>query len=91
MARTRPLDGLVAMNVPHPAVFRHVLRYSWAQRGRSWYVGFFQLPWLPEALLTAGGAPAPSPNPSTAWRSTRRLSRLTCWNITGGTLSGPAR
>ena len=56
--RTRPLDGLVVMNVPHPAVFRHVLRHSWAQRGRSWYVGFFQLPWLPEALLTAGRARA---------------------------------
>lgn len=58
MRRTRPLDGLVVMNVPHPAVFRHVLRHSWAQRGRSWYVGFFQLPWLPEALLTAGRARA---------------------------------
>lgn len=58
MQRTRPLDGLVVMNVPHPAVFRHVLRHSWAQRGRSWYVGFFQLPWLPEALLTAGHARA---------------------------------
>ena len=58
MARTRPLDGLVVMNVPHPAVFRRVLRHSWAQRGRSWYVGFFQLPWLPEALLTAGRARA---------------------------------
>ncbi len=58
MQRTRPLDGLVVMNVPHPAVFRRVLRHSWAQRGRSWYVGFFQLPWLPEALLTAGRARA---------------------------------
>lgn len=58
MQRTRPLDGLVVMNVPHPAVFRRVLRHSWAQRRRSWYVGFFQLPWLPEALLTAGRARA---------------------------------
>lgn len=58
MQRTRPLDGLVVMNVPHPAVFRRVLRHSWAQRGRSWYVGLFQLPWLPEALLTAGRAHA---------------------------------
>jgi len=56
--RTRPLDGLVIMNVPHPAVFRHVLRHSWAQRRRSWYVAFFQLPRLPEALLTAGRARA---------------------------------
>ena len=58
MQRTRPLDGLVVMNVPHPAVFRHVLRHSWAQRRRSWYVAFFQLPLLPEALLTAGRARA---------------------------------
>ena len=58
MQRTRPLDGLVVMNVPHPAVFRSVLRRSWAQRRRSWYVGLFQLPWLPEALLTAGRAGA---------------------------------
>ena len=58
MQRTRPLDGLVVMNVPHPAVFRHVLRHSWAQRRRSWYVAFFQLPFLPEALLTAGRARA---------------------------------
>lgn len=58
MQRTRPLDGLVVMNVPHPAVFRSVLRHSWAQRRRSWYVALFQLPWLPEALLTAGRARA---------------------------------
>ena len=40
----RPLDGLVIMNVPHPAIFRAVLKRSWAQRGRSWYMLFFQLP-----------------------------------------------
>lgn len=56
MRRARPLDGLAVMNVPHPAVMRGVLRRSWAQRGRSWYVVFFQLPWLPELLLTAGRA-----------------------------------
>ncbi len=54
----RPLDGLVAMNVPHPSVFRRVLRHSWGQRGRSWYAAFFQLPRLPEAVLTARGAAA---------------------------------
>ena len=58
MQRIRPLDGLVIMNVPHPAVFRRVIRHSWAQRRRSWYVGLFQLPWFPEALLTAGRAGA---------------------------------
>lgn len=49
----RPLDGLVVMNVPHPAIFRAVLRRSSAQRRRSWYIGFFQLPVLPELALTA--------------------------------------
>jgi pimeloyl-ACP methyl ester carboxylesterase len=52
------LDGLVIMNVPHPAVMRNVLSRSWAQRRRSWYVAFFQLPWLPEAVLTANAARA---------------------------------
>ncbi|MFZ4688705.1 MAG: alpha/beta fold hydrolase [Polymorphobacter sp.] len=53
LRRLRRLDGLAIMNVPHPRVFRDVLRTSWAQKRRSWYVAFFQLPWLPEALLGA--------------------------------------
>ena len=56
--RTRALDGLVVMNVPHPAVFRQVIRRSPAQVARSWYVFFFQLPLLPELLLGARGARA---------------------------------
>jgi pimeloyl-ACP methyl ester carboxylesterase len=56
MRQARPLDGLVIMNAPHPDVFRRTLRRSWAQRARSWYMAFFQLPWLPEAVLTANGA-----------------------------------
>ena len=53
MGRRLPLDGLVIMNVPHPAVFARVMRHSWRQRLRSWYVAFFQLPRLPEAVMTA--------------------------------------
>ncbi|MDR3506705.1 MAG: alpha/beta fold hydrolase [Caulobacteraceae bacterium] len=56
--RARPLDGLVIMNVPHPAVFIEHMGHNWRQRARSWYVGFFQLPWLPELALTAQGARA---------------------------------
>jgi pimeloyl-ACP methyl ester carboxylesterase len=58
MRRVRALDGLVIMNVPHPRVFRDTLRTSWAQKRKSWYVAFFQLPWLPEAMLGARGAEA---------------------------------
>jgi pimeloyl-ACP methyl ester carboxylesterase len=56
--RRAPLDGLVIMNVPHPAVLARVMRASWRQPLRSWYMAFFQLPVLPEAMLTAGGARA---------------------------------
>jgi pimeloyl-ACP methyl ester carboxylesterase len=52
--QARPLDGLVILNAPHPAVFRQALAQSWAQRARSWYMAAFQLPWLPETVLTAG-------------------------------------
>jgi pimeloyl-ACP methyl ester carboxylesterase len=58
IAKTRPLDGLIIMNVPHPAVFQRVLRSSFAQLRKSWYVFFFQLPYLPEAMLGAKGARA---------------------------------
>lgn len=56
MRRIQPLDGLVIMNVPHPAVMQRVLSHSWEQRARSWYIAFFQIPWLPETLLTMGHA-----------------------------------
>ena len=54
--RSRALDGLVIMNVPHPAVASAVARRSLAQLRRSWYIFFFQLPFLPEIMLGAHGA-----------------------------------
>jgi pimeloyl-ACP methyl ester carboxylesterase len=54
--RLRPLEKLVIMNVPHPALFTRALRRSFLQRLRSWYIVFFQLPVLPEFLLRLGGA-----------------------------------
>jgi pimeloyl-ACP methyl ester carboxylesterase len=54
--RARPLDGLVIMNAPHPAVYLNHVRRSPAQWLKSWYVLFFQLPWLPESMLTADRA-----------------------------------
>jgi len=44
---------LVILNAPHPGVFHSYLLRSPTQLARSWYVGFFQLPWLPEAVLAA--------------------------------------
>ncbi len=52
--RIRPLARLVIVNVAHPLCFRRELK-TWAQRRKSWYAGFFQMPVLPELLLTARG------------------------------------
>ncbi|MCP3935600.1 MAG: alpha/beta hydrolase [Actinomycetia bacterium] len=53
----RPLERLVIMNVPHPACMRRELR-TFRQLRKSWYVFAFQIPWLPEKLLTARRARA---------------------------------
>ena len=47
----RPLDALIIMNVPHPMCYFNRLFRS-VQFFKSWYIFFFQLPWLPEWLLT---------------------------------------
>jgi pimeloyl-ACP methyl ester carboxylesterase len=49
----RPLSRLVCMNIGHPKVMRKALYTSSAQRRKSWYIFFFQLPFLPEAQLAA--------------------------------------
>src|SRR6185436_1576961 len=50
--QVRPLDRLVIMNGAHPVVMNAHLRH-WAQRLRSWYIFFFQLPVVPEWVTTA--------------------------------------
>ena len=47
------LDRLIVLHLPHPAKFAEGLRTP-QQVMRSWYILFFQLPWLPEFLLQAG-------------------------------------
>lgn len=41
---------MVIINVPHPTVMQQQLRHNLAQLQKSWYVFFFQIPWLPEAI-----------------------------------------
>jgi len=41
------------MNAPHPVVMRKFLQRDLEQFRRSWYVLFFQLPWIPETSLRA--------------------------------------
>jgi pimeloyl-ACP methyl ester carboxylesterase len=44
------IHRLVILNLPHPALFARELRRP-PQLLMSWYMYFFQLPWLPEKML----------------------------------------
>lgn len=54
VAARRPdvLRSLTALSVPHPAAFIRAM-FTSRQGLKSWYMWFFQLPWLPERGLTA--------------------------------------
>lgn len=60
LASTRPefCERLVAINCPHPAAMREVMtkQLNLRQLAKSWYMFFFQLPMLPEHLLTRNDA-----------------------------------
>jgi pimeloyl-ACP methyl ester carboxylesterase len=43
-------ERLIVMNAPHPAAMIRELRTP-EQLRKSWYIFFFQLPWLPESVL----------------------------------------
>jgi pimeloyl-ACP methyl ester carboxylesterase len=51
------LDRLVILNSPHPKNMARAIRTR-EQLAKSWYVFFFQLPWLPELALRARGLDA---------------------------------
>lgn len=53
IAYPQHLDRLVVMNAPHPAVFAKNLLSNPRQLLRSWYMFFFQIPRIPEAVLSA--------------------------------------
>ncbi len=48
--QVRPLEKLIICNVPHPGPMQRELRKR-AQLKKSWYVFFFQIPWLPERMM----------------------------------------
>jgi pimeloyl-ACP methyl ester carboxylesterase len=53
----RPVERFIVLNMPHPALFlKRLFRYP--QILRSWYIFFFQIPWVPEWWLRARDARA---------------------------------
>jgi epoxide hydrolase 4 len=49
------IERLAILNAPHPATMTRYAMTHPTQMLRSWYILFFQVPGLPEALLRAGG------------------------------------
>jgi len=45
------LHRAAMLNVPHPVVMQQHLFSSFGQLRKSWYIFFFQLPWLPETSI----------------------------------------
>lgn len=45
------VSRLAILNMPHPAVMNRMVRTNPRQMLRSWYILFFQLPWLPELAM----------------------------------------
>lgn len=48
------VERLIVLNAPHPGAFLRDLRLP-SQLRKSWYGFFFQIPWLPETVIRAGG------------------------------------
>jgi pimeloyl-ACP methyl ester carboxylesterase len=55
MRHPERVSKLAILNVPHPAVMLRALRTKPRQMLRSWYILFFQIPGLPEFLLSRKG------------------------------------
>lgn len=47
------IERAAILNAPHPATLRRYMLANPIQAAKSWYVGFFQAPLLPEAVLGA--------------------------------------
>jgi len=56
--KVRPLQKLVIANVPHPRGMAREFANNPEQKKKSWYIGAFQIPWLPEFVIRRGRAKA---------------------------------
>jgi epoxide hydrolase 4 len=57
VARQSPerVERIAILNVPHDTVMGKTLAKDPEQQRKSWYMGAFQIPFLPETLFTLGG------------------------------------
>ncbi len=54
VAHRRPelVEKLVVLNVPHARVFKRTILGTWTQKMKSWYMFLFQVPRLPEFIIS---------------------------------------
>ena len=53
LAYPERVASLTVLSTPHPLALSWSLRHG-SQILKSWYIGFFQLPWVPERVLSRG-------------------------------------
>ena len=83
------VERLAILNVPHPETMLRTLRTSPQQLRHSWYMFFFQIPWLPEWLTRRGGPPGAGAAP-TATRGRVRSPPRTSARYEEALLDAPA-
>lgn len=52
---SKVVDHLVVINCPHPVLLKKALTSNFQQMKKSWYIFFFQLPYLPELYIKSQG------------------------------------
>ncbi len=55
MADAERVQSWTSLSIPHLVAYGEAMQTDPDQQDRSAYIGFFQLPWLPETLLTFNG------------------------------------
>jgi pimeloyl-ACP methyl ester carboxylesterase/uncharacterized protein (DUF952 family) len=56
IGRAAHVRTLTVANCPHPPTMARAFRRDLSQLRKSWYMGFFQIPWLPERLMVRAAA-----------------------------------
>nr|CAB3242982.1 epoxide hydrolase 3 [Phallusia mammillata] len=46
------VERLIVLNGPHDKAIQDFMKASWSQFFKSWYIFLFQLPWIPELLIS---------------------------------------
>lgn len=78
--------SLTAVSVPHPAAFLKAMVVS-DQLKRSWYMGFFQLPFIPELVLNSSG-PLPARVLAKMGMTPEMIARYRTEMVTAGAIRG---